>query len=111
MCESAVPTLVALPSDVTAAANSTQNTEAPVGGNTSGMSMSVSYYLLEHVVGGTHLRDRLGMQRFLGGLLMAAWPSSSIDTAVGALRAVNSELASRINNCLTNVVYYEEILG
>lgn len=74
--------------------------------------MTISSYLLEHVVAGTHLRDRLGMQRFIGSLLLAAWPPATISIIAATIGAgANSELPNRLNSCLTNVVYYEEILG
>lgn len=67
--------------------------------------MTVRAYLLEHIIGGTHLRDRLGMQRFIGSLLLAAWPSPS------KLDLNGMQLPEKMNHCLTNVVYFEEILG
>lgn len=70
--------------------------------------MTARAYLLEHVVCGTHLRDRLGMQRFIGSLLLAAWPCPS---KLDWRSETGMDLSDRMNNCLTNVVYFEEILG
>lgn len=70
--------------------------------------MTIRAYLLEHIVCGTHLRDRLGMQRFVGSLLLAAWPSPS---QLEWQSETGMQLPERMNNCLTNVVYFEEILG
>ncbi|VDM17468.1 unnamed protein product [Hydatigera taeniaeformis] len=111
LCESNLSTIVAAP-----AAGTAELTSMEVDGSGSSYSsdreMSISTYLLEHVVAGTHLRDRLGMQRFIGSLLLAAWPpEATFNTAATIDASANSELPSRLNSCLTNVVYYEEILG
>ncbi len=68
--------------------------------------MSITTYLLEHVIGQVHLRDRLAMQRFIASLLLAAWPPLLTDLTIAT-----ADLQSRIQTCLTNVTYYEEILG
>ena len=104
LCESAVSAIVVPPTG-------DANTTAAAAAASSEGGVSVSAYLLDYVVGRTHLRDRLGMQRFVGSLLLAAWPPSAVGIAADALNAVNSDLSIRLNNCLTNVVYYEEILG
>ncbi|KAH9278152.1 TATA-binding protein-associated factor [Echinococcus granulosus] len=112
LCESRLPTIVAPPP--TTGTTDSASTEGGGAGD-SGIpcgEMSIGSYLLEHVVGGTHLRDRLGMQRFIGSLLLAAWPPAAISSATATIGGgANSELPSRLNSCLTNVVYYEEILG
>ncbi|VDO06247.1 unnamed protein product [Rodentolepis nana] len=70
--------------------------------------MTVRAYLLEHIVCGTHLRDRLGMQRFIASLLLAAWPCPS---KLNLCSESGMHLPEKLNSCLTNVVYFEEILG
>lgn len=112
LCESRLSTIVAAPP--TTDTTELTSTEGGGGGSsgTSGGEMTISSYLLEHVVAGTHLRDRLGMQRFIGSLLLAAWPPATISIIAATIGAgANSELPNRLNSCLTNVVYYEEILG
>ncbi|CDI97151.1 TATA binding protein associated factor 172 [Echinococcus multilocularis] len=112
LCESRLSTVVApLP---TTGTTDSASTEKGGAGDSSipGGEMSIGSYLLEHVVGGTHLRDRLGMQRFIGSLLLAAWPPAATSGATATIGSgANSELPNRLNSCLTNVVYYEEILG
>ncbi|KAL5106891.1 hypothetical protein TcWFU_005968 [Taenia crassiceps] len=112
LCESKLSTIVAaLPTTDMTEPTSMEGGGGGISG-TSGGEMSISSYLLEHVVAGTHLRDRLGMQRFIGSLLLAAWPSATTSNAAATIGAgVHSELPNRLNSCLTNVVYYEEILG
>lgn len=66
----------------------------------------IATYILINVVGLVHLKDRLAMQRFVGSLLMAAWPSQLTQVTVPA-----ADLQQRIQTCLTNVTYYDEILG
>uniref|UniRef100_A0A5K3ESK6 TATA-binding protein-associated factor n=1 Tax=Mesocestoides corti TaxID=53468 RepID=A0A5K3ESK6_MESCO len=70
-------------------------------------AMSVPAYLLNRVVSEAHLKDRLAMQRFVASLLLAAWPPS----LTNAFSLHTSGLQARIQACLTNVTYYEEILG
>ncbi|VDL18687.1 unnamed protein product [Hymenolepis diminuta] len=93
-----------------AAPGSNSNSSASSSGDQSisKILMTARAYLVEHVVCGTHLRDRLGMQRFIGSLLLAAWPSPS---KLGWPSETGMDLSDRMNNCLTNVVYFEEILG
>lgn len=85
--------------------------------------LPVAAYLLGHLLTEVHFKDRLAMQRFLAGLLLAAWPSPAPYTCNTALRmfspaaqpgeldAVLSSLQARLQLCLTDVTYYEEILG
>ncbi|BHF77986.1 btaf1 RNA polymerase II, B-TFIID transcription factor-associated, 170kDa [Sparganum proliferum] len=86
--------------------------------------LPVAAYLLGHLLTEVHFKDRLAMQRFLAGLLLAVWPSSappytcgtplhmfSAEAQPGELDTVLSKLQARLQLCLTDVTYYEEILG
>ncbi|KAL5970744.1 hypothetical protein TSMEX_001524, partial [Taenia solium] len=112
LCESRLSTIVAAPSTTDKTELTSMEGDGGGSSGASGGEMSISSYLLEHVVAGTHLRDRLGMQRFIGSLLLAAWPPATTSNTAATIGAgANSELPNRLNSCLTNVVYYEEILG
>ncbi|VDP78800.1 unnamed protein product, partial [Echinostoma caproni] len=86
-------------------------------------------FFLDQLMCCLHLHERLAMQRFIGGLVLSSWallPSNSkIDSTWASVLADTSpnvsdsqsvvslpaKLRARLESCLTEVIYYEEILG
>ncbi|BHF77980.1 btaf1 RNA polymerase II, B-TFIID transcription factor-associated, 170kDa [Sparganum proliferum] len=125
LCESSMSVLLGNGSaSGTDAGGQSAATAEPPPPPTNQSGLPVAAYLLGHLLTEVHFKDRLAMQRFLAGLLLAVWPSSvppytcgtplhmfSAEAQPGELDTVLSKLQARLQLCLTDVTYYEEILG
>ncbi|KAA3669772.1 uncharacterized protein DEA37_0013813, partial [Paragonimus westermani] len=100
---------------------------------------SILCYFLEHLLCRLHLTGRLAMQRAIAGLVLSCWaimPAAQDESAVSSWAQIMSTcsdlssdsqlysselfrdlfvlspmLRTKLESCLTEVVYYEEILG
>ncbi|THD27557.1 hypothetical protein D915_001391 [Fasciola hepatica] len=100
-------------------------------------SMCLLTFFLDQLLCCLHLNERLAMQRFIGGLVLSSWAllpagpkadstwatvlenlppllsnsSGSQDLTTATTTNLPGKLRQRLEACLTEVIYYEEILG
>ncbi|KAA0188536.1 hypothetical protein FBUS_08473 [Fasciolopsis buskii] len=99
-------------------------------------SMCILTFFLDQLLCCLHLNERLAMQRFIGGLVLSSWAllpsgpksepvwatalenmvplvsnSSDVQGATTTTTSLPVKLRTRLEACLTEVIYYEEILS